>query len=244
MQRLDFGTEDQWSLSWLFGFEHPLFKINTEIVIHTWIILGLLALICIGARALLKKKESTGQFIVISLISFLVNLCNQALGTFSFLHFSFIATLFVFIFACNTISIIPWMGEPTRDLNTTLALGLISFVYTQCAAIKNQGLWNYCKTYFSPIFFMFPLNLIGKLSSIVSISFRLFGNIFGGSIISGIYFSAIKGSLLLETAGMVLGLNLLIVLFFSLFEGFLQAFVFSMLSLTYLSIAIHTEGDH
>ena len=91
---------------------------------------------------------------------------------------------------------------------------------------------------------MFPLHVIGKLATIVSISFRLFGNIFGGAIIAHIYLSSIEGSLLWELLGILTGTNLIITIFFGLFEGFLQAFVFSMLSLTYLSIAInHDEGD-
>jgi F-type H+-transporting ATPase subunit a len=91
---------------------------------------------------------------------------------------------------------------------------------------------------------MLPLNVIGKLATVVSISFRLFGNIFGGSIISSIYFNAIQGRFLLELIGLISGINLIMVLFFGIFEGFLQAFVFSMLSLTYLSIALQGEGGH
>ncbi len=136
------------------------------------------------------------------------------------------------------------MEEPTKDINTTLALGLISFFYIQTVAIYKQGILAYIKEYFSPFVFMFPLNIVGKLASIVSISFRLFGNIFGGSIIPKIYFGLIQGSLIGETIGLVLGLNFSLVLFFTLFEGSLQAFVFTMLTLTYLSIAIHGEGDN
>jgi F-type H+-transporting ATPase subunit a len=91
---------------------------------------------------------------------------------------------------------------------------------------------------------MFPLNVIGKLASIISISFRLFGNIFGGAIISRIYFGVIEGSLIGEMIGLFSGINFLIMLFFGLFEGALQAFVFSMLTLTYLSMSIQGEGGH
>ena len=91
---------------------------------------------------------------------------------------------------------------------------------------------------------MLPLNIIGKISSIISVSFRLFGNIFGGSIITKLYFTAIQGSVLFELLGIFSGLNLLIVCFFTLFEGLLQAFVFAMLTLTYLSIGCSEEGGH
>ena len=91
---------------------------------------------------------------------------------------------------------------------------------------------------------MLPLNIVGKIATVVSLSFRLFGNIFGGFIIATIYLKLIEGSILAETIGMFSGVALVITLFFGLFEGFLQAFVFSMLTLTYLSIALQGEGGH
>jgi len=85
---------------------------------------------------------------------------------------------------------------------------------------------------------MLPLNIVGKIASILSISFRLFGNIFGGVTIAALYYNTIEGSWLGESFGLLSGINFLITLFFGLFEGFLQAFVFTMLTVTYLSIAL------
>lgn len=244
MDGFDLAHSSQWSLAPLFGLEHPLLIFDKHILLHTWIALFILLLFLLVARWFLAQKKGIGHFVALSYVQFFVDLCNQSLGYFSFYHVAFITTLFTFIALCNIISIIPWLEEPTKDLNTTLALGLIAFVYTQATAIKKFGLWVYIQEYFAPFFIMFPLHVVGKLASIMSISFRLFGNIFGGYMISNIYFSTIQGSWLLETIGLVTGLNMLIILFFSLFEGLLQAFVFTMLSLTYLSIAIQGEGDH
>ncbi len=244
MDGFDLAENHQWSLGPLIGLEHPMLTFDKHIIMHTWIILFILLACLLGVRWLLAQKKGIGHFLALSYVQFFVDLCNQSIGYFSFSHFTFITTLFTFIALCNIISIIPWLEEPTKDLNTTLALGLIGFVYTQATAIKKFGLLIYIKEYFSPFFIMFPLHVVGKLASIMSISFRLFGNIFGGYMISNIYFSTIQGSWLFETIGLVTGLNMLIILFFSLFEGLLQAFVFTMLSLTYLSIAIQGEGDH
>src|SRR6185436_19701385 len=104
---------------------------------------------------------------------------------------------------CNTAPLIPWLEEPTRDLNTALALGIISFLYVQLVAVQTRGIFFYIKDFFQPFFIMLPLNVIGKLSSIVSISFRLFGNIFGGAIITKLYFTFISGSIILETMGLL-----------------------------------------
>lgn len=242
MSGFDLTESDQWRLGPLFGLDHWFFRVNKPTILYTWITLGIIALFLFLGRYFLHKKKGLGNYITLSFIQFFVGLINQALETFSLTHFVFITTTFCFVLACNTVSLIPWMEEPTTDINTTLALGIISFLYVQWAAIKKEGLGGYIKGFFSPFFLMMPLNVVGKLATIVSISFRLFGNIFGGSIVTSIYFNAIRGRFLLEVIGLATGLNLVFVVFFGLFEGFLQAFVFGMLSLTYLSLALQDEG--
>jgi len=241
------GTElldiKPWKLTWI-GLDHPFFNLNSTTIINTWIILGIILLIALPIRWLIRKKESVTRYVITEFSSSFLDMCEQTLGTyFSFGHFSFITSLFIFILLCNIIVIVPWMSEPTKDLNTTLALGIISFMYTQIYAIKEHGVGMYLKEYMQPIFLMFPLHVLGKLASVVSIAFRLFGNIFGGAIIGHIYFSMIEGSLIWELAGLLSGFNFVIILFFGIFEGFLQAFVFTMLSLTYLSIALQAEPE-
>lgn len=233
-----FGTE-QWLLP--VGIDHPFLYLNIHTIVYTWITLSIMTALLLCGRSLLNKKDSLGRFLTLSFVRFFIDLVSQSLP-FEFGHFVFITTTFCFVLACNVVSIIPGMEEPTTDLNTTLALGMVAFIYTQAAAIKATGFWHYIKGYFEPFFIMFPLHVVGKFASIISISFRLFGNIFGGSIISTIYFSAIKGNILLELLGLITGINLIITIFFGIFEGFLQAFVFSMLALTYLSIAL--QGEH
>lgn len=242
------GTElleaAQWKLSWL-GFEHQFFSISVSTVINTWVVIGIIILLCLITHHMLKHKFGVGRFMIIEFVGSFVELCEQAMGAyFSFNHFVFITTLFTFIFLCNIVIIFPWLEEPTKDLNTTLALGFIGFIYIQVYAIHEHGIKAYIKEYFSPFFLMFPLHLIGKLASVISVSFRLFGNIFGGAIISHIYLNAIEGSFLREFFGLLSGMNHFIILgFFGLFVGFLQAFVFMMLNLTYLSIALQGEGE-
>ncbi len=238
MKSIDLFETKQWLIP--VGIDHPFLYVNISTVVYTWITLSILAILLLWGRSLLYKKNSLGRFITISFVQFFIDLVKQASLT-SFGHIVFITTLFCFILACNIVSIIPGMEEPTTDLNTTLALGFAAFLYTQAASIRVKGLGGYLKDYISPFFLMLPLNVIGKVATIVSISFRLFGNIFGGSIISSIYFNAIRGNIFLELIGLATGLNIILTIFFVVFEGFLQAFVFAMLALTYLSIALQEE---
>jgi len=200
--------------------------------------------VLLGINLLMRKKSSIAYFLATSFVNYFNNLCGQALGDVSFKHLAFITTIFCFIFSANLFAVLPWIEEPTKDLNTTLALGITSFLYIQFYSIRTHGLWAYIKEYFSPFFLMLPLNIVGKVASVISLSFRLFGNIFGGYIITRIILGMIEGSLLSETIYAISGVNLIITGFFGLFEGGLQAFVFSMLTLTYLSIALQGEGGH
>src|SRR5204863_9804124 len=124
---------------------------------------------------------------------------RQSLGFFSFTHCAFMATLCLFIAMANILSIVPLLDEPTTNINTALALGCLAVGYVQYASLSKKGIWNF----FFPLSPMLPLDIIGKLSSIVSLSFRLFGNIVSGSIIMGMYLTQlIRSSLLSETTGM------------------------------------------
>jgi len=238
MEGLELLKEDTWQL---FGSKHWFFAINYTTIRNTWIALFILILILIPIHIILKKKPGVAHFMVTSFADYFATLIKQSLGFFVFKHFAFIASLFTFILLCNMTFIIPGLEEPTQDPNTTLALGIISFLYIQYYSIRTVGVWEYIKEYFEPFFPMLPLNIVGKLANILSISFRLFGNIFGGVIISKIYMAAIEGSWWKETVGIISGMNFLIKFYFGFFAGVLQAFVFTMLTITYLSIELQKK---
>ena len=139
-----------------------------------------------------------------------------------------IVSLFLFLLLSNWLGLIPHLQEPTKDLNTPLSLGLMGFAIAHYAGIKSKGFKAYVMEYFQPIFFMMPLNLIGELAKIISISFRLFGNIMGGSIII-LVVSYLTYNVVLPP---------LLNAFFGLFVGTIQAFVFTMLTVVYISVQV------
>ncbi len=139
-----------------------------------------------------------------------------------------VCALFMFLLLSNWLGIIPHLEEPTKDLNTSLSLGLMGFPIAHYAGIRSKGFKAYAKEYFQPMFFMMPLNLIGELSKIISISFRLFGNVMGGSIII-LVVSHLTYSVVIPPF-----LNA----FFGFFVGTIQAFVFTMLTLVYISVQV------
>lgn len=228
-----------------YGFTHPFWTLELDTLYATIVVTCIIIALSLYAKKAANQDGSIAQYIYLKYLQVFTDLLTQTLHHCPLNHLAFIGSLFTFIFLCNSICIIPFLEEPTKDLNTTLALGLISFFYVQTYAIKAHGMKAYIAELFEPFFLMFPLHVVGKLTSIISLSFRLFGNIFGGYIITSLYNKMMTRSLILQTFGLVTGLNLIMLIIFGIFEGLIQAFVFSMLTLTYLSIAVaaHEETE-
>lgn len=202
---------------------------NLEAIAMTWIVIGIL--LVFGYLAAGKKHIIPGPFQVMGelFVSQLYALSEDALDKeLGKKYAPMICALFMFLLLSNWIGIIPHLHEPTKDLNTPLSLGLMGFFISHYVGIKTKGIKDYAKTYFDPFFFMMPLNVIGELAKVVSISFRLFGNIMGGSIII-LVVSYLVYSVLIPPF-----LNA----FFGLFVGAIQAFVFTMLTLVYIAVQV------
>ncbi|SHF41183.1 ATP synthase F0 subcomplex A subunit [Desulfacinum infernum DSM 9756] len=214
-----------WSLD-VAGF-HLVFNATT--IVMTLTIMGLL--IAFGWFATRQTGLVPNPFQVVAelFVETFWNLTKDALDEdMAKTYFPLICSLFMFLLLCNWIGIFPYMEEPTKDLNTTLGLGLMGFFIAHYAGIKTKGFAAYAKEYFQPVFFMMPLNVIGELAKVISISFRLYGNIMGGSII------------ILVVSHLVYGLLIppFLYAFFGLFVGTVQAFVFTMLTLVYISVQV------
>ena len=202
---------------------------NVETIIMTWIVMA--ALIVFGFLATRKIGFLPNPFQVVGefLVKAFYDLTKDALDeNMAKTYFPLICSLFMFLLLSNWLGMFPKLGEPTKDLNTPLGLGIMGFVIAHYAGIKAKGFKGYIKEYFQPIFFMAPLNVIGELAKVVSISFRLYGNILGGAII------------ILVVSHLIYSLVLppLLLCFFSLFVGTIQAFVFTMLSVVYISVQV------
>lgn len=241
MQQLDLFEHHTWRPFEAMGFTHSFWSLNRDTIIYTWVVLGILIILAFAVRYFIRKPNTLPGAIAETYVRAFMQMITQTLEYFDYRYCAFIGSLFTFIFISNILILFPYMEEPTKDINTTLALALISFLYVQKEAIRAHGIGGYIKEFFKPFFIFFPLEVLGKLATIVSLSFRLFGNIFGGSIISTMWNYAISGSIIGQLAGTLLGINIIIMLFFGIFEGFIQAFVFSILSLTYLSMAVAQE---
>ena len=140
----------------------------------------------------------------------------------------FIGTLFGYLLISNLLGLlsplgIPWIVSPNIDLSVTLGAAITGILYVQWIAIYSKGVVGYIKHFFKPYPLMFPINLLEEIVKPFSLSVRLFGNIFGEHIVYEVTFTLIKFGV--PVVVMILGI----------FTGTIQAYVFSMLIMVYLS---------
>lgn len=202
---------------------------NLEVIAMTWIVIMVLIVFgffAVRNRGIIPQRvQIVGELFV----SQFYELTEDSLGEkLAKKYWPLICALFMFLLISNWLGIIPHLEEPTSDLNTPLSLGILGFFVAHYVGIKEKGFKGYISHYFEPFFFMLPLNIIDALSKVVSISFRLFGNIMGGAIII-LVVSHLTYSIVLPPF-----LNI----FFGLFVGTIQAFVFTMLTVTYISLQV------
>jgi F-type H+-transporting ATPase subunit a len=210
------------------GFEH--FAENYGHVIHSWLIMLFLLfcgfLIVRGLKLIPGKGQNILELVVNGLESLLVDITGEEGRIF----FPYIATIFLYILFCNLIGLIPGFVSPTANVNTTVSLALCTFIMTHAIGIKYHGV-KYIKHFLGPIWLMAPfmliIELIGHFARILSLSIRLFGNIFGKEKVLGILF-ALAGFALVPLPMLLLGVLV----------SLLQAFVFALLSIVYFAGAM------
>ena len=199
-------------------------------VIHSWFVMALLlavsGLLVRGLQLVPGKGQNLLEMIVGGLEDFMVDITGPEGRAF----FPFIATLFLYILVSNLLGLVPGFFSPTANLNTTLSLALCTFLLTHIIGIKFHGS-KYIKHFFGPVWalapLMFVIELIGHFARIMSLSIRLFGNIFGKEKVLGILFAL---------AGFALAP--LPILFLGILVSFIQATVFMLLSVVYFAGAM------
>jgi len=199
-------------------------------VIYSWvamvilIVLGFLA--AKGVSMIPTKGQNFFEIAVSGLEQFMVDITGEEGRQF----FPIIATIFLYILLCNLMGLIPGFFPPTADLNTTLSMAIPVFIFTHAIGIRYHGT-KYVKHFLGPVWWMAPLiciiELIGHFARILSLSFRLFGNMMGHELVVGILL-ALAGLFFAPLPIMVLGVLVALI----------QAFVFFMLSIMYFTGAM------
>lgn len=213
----------------------------SETVSVTWYLMGVIILLAwLGTRNM-KMIPGKKQLIVETLVKTINNLTKQTMGEQNIKFAPYIGTLLIFLAVANLSGLLG-LRPPTADINTTLALALMTFVMIHGFAIRSKGVVRYVKGYFEPFFLLFPLNLLGEMATPISLSFRLFGNIVGGMIIMTLLYgaltSATAGLLHIGAPILAVGIPAVFHIYFDVFSGLLQSFIFTMLTMVFISMAM------
>jgi F-type H+-transporting ATPase subunit a len=210
----------------------------------TWLVMAILVAIgALGTRAL-RPVPGPLQNLVEVMTDAFGGLLDQMIGRQGRQFLPFIGTAGLFILTSNLLGNIPGFQPPTANWNTTVALAVTVFIYYNYCGIRKHGVLNYLKHFCGPIWWlapiMFVIEFIGHLARPVSLSIRLFGNIFGEESVI---------TILLSLAWLVMPylIWLGVMLPLSLFTAIVQTFVFIMLSMVYIAGAVeegHGEEHH
>lgn len=222
----------------------------TNTLITAWIVIALLVIFSILMGSKIRLIPSRVQTLVETLFEFVYDYATETLGSKEMARrfFPLLMTIFIFVLFLNWFEFLPGVGSITydhaplfrganTDLTVPLVLALVSFFVIEITGIMTIGVWKYGSKFMqnplrSPVGFAIGLiELIGELVRVVSLSFRLFGNILAGAVIISVatYFAPYGGPGLL--------------MLFEVFIGFLQAAIFSLLTLFFIKLAIEEPHE-
>ncbi len=201
----------------------------TSTVVNTWIMMAILsvAVIVLGRR--LRVKPSRWQNALEWVVEAIDGLIRDMIPENSRLFLPIVGALVVLITAANLEGLIPGLKSPTADVNTPLALAIVVFFSVHYYGIHEKGLLGHLKHYVEPIFILLPIELASELARTLSLTFRLFGNILGEEIVIAVFFLILPYFVPVP------------MMLFSIFTGVIQAYVFGMLTVVYISGAVHAQ---
>lgn len=223
----------------------------SETMVVSWIVMLLITGLCIWLTHDLKvenisKRQALAEMLVEQANKFVVGNMGE-----KFRHMiPFVAALFVTSVVSNLISLIG-LRSPTADLSTEAAWAVVVFIMITAQKIKTGGFGGYLKGFTTPIAIMTPFNVLSELATPISMACRHFGNILSGVVINGLIYGALAvassallgllpgvlGNVLSQIPILDVGVPVILSVYFDWFSGFMQAFIFCMLTVMYIANA-------
>jgi len=228
LAEVEVGKHFYWNIS---GF-----LVHGQVLVVTWLVLLILIISSIIGTQKKDRIPQGFQNFIESAVEFIVEIPKNQIGESFYREWiPFVGTLFLFIFGCNWAgAIFPWklihlpegeLAAPTNDINTTVALALLtSFAYFY-AGLNKKG-FSYFRRYIEPIPLLLPINILEDFTKPLSLSFRLFGNVLADELTISVLTSLVP--LIIPLPIMLLGI----------FAGSVQALIFSTLAAAYIAEAL------
>lgn len=203
-------------------------------VINSWLVVIALSVFAIYINKKIKsakvdEKPKGILNIVEILVESIDGLVASTMGKDKMKFSPYILMLALYLGVANLLGLVG-LTPPTSDYNVTLALAIITFLMIQYYGMKSKGVGGYLKTLGEPFIFLLPINIISELANPISLSFRLFGNVLSGVIIMGLLYKALGFFAPVATFALH-G-------YFDVFAGLIQTFIFMMLTMVFVSMAM------
>lgn len=220
----------------------------TETVLSSFLVMLTLVIlsICLGRN--LKKRPGRRQVLVEKVVQMLYNMVRDTMGEHNLRFAPYIGALFCSSLLGTLISMLGFFRSATADISTTITWALMTSVLVWFYSIKNNGFFGWLKGFTEPIVVMTPMNIVSEIAQPVSMAFRHFGNVAGGSVLTMLIYNAlaaasalilgwIPNAFISSIPILQVGIPAILSLYFDLFSGFIQALVFSMLTMVYVGAA-------
>ena len=214
----------------IFGYN---FEITISLITQWVIVLGLSLLIAF-ININLKKIPDKKQGIVEIFVEFVEKTVDETMGKKFKKFVPFIGTLGIYLLSMNLVGLFG-IKPPTTDYSVTLGMGLITFIVIQGYTIKKAGVIHYFTGYAKPLPVLLPINILERIMLPVSLSLRLFGNMFAATIIMELVYTGLSKITWVAQLGIPIPLHM----YFDLFDGTIQMVIFVML--TMINIVIISE---
>ncbi len=221
----------------------------TGTLVVTWCVMAVLTGLCIWLTRDLRVKDiSRRQAVAEYLVNMADNFVRNNMGEQWMRYVPFVSTIFA-LSLCSSLTSLFGLVPPTADLATEFAWAIVVFVLITYYKLKASGLGGYLKSFTEPIFLMAPFNVLGELFKPVSMSFRHFGNIVSGLVISTLVYAGLTtvsralfgllpgvvGDWLQEIPFLTVGVPAVLSLYFDWFSSFMQAFIFCVLTMVFIA---------
>ena len=220
----------------------------TETVLSSFLVMLTLVIlsICLGRN--LKKRPGSRQVLVEKVVQMLYNMVRDTMGEHNLRFAPYIGALFCSSLLGTLISMLGFFRSATADISTTITWALVTSVLVWFYNIKNNGFFGWLKGFTEPIVVMTPMNIVSEIAQPVSMAFRHFGNVAGGSVLTMLIYNAlaaasalilgwIPNAFISSIPILQVGIPAVLSLYFDLCSGFIQALVFSMLTMVYVGAA-------
>ena len=200
-----------------------------EHVTYTWLVMAILIVVSFLATKSISMIPSGVQNFLEVVVTGIDGLIEETMGKEGKAYFPLIATIALFILICNLIGLVPGFYPPTANLNTNAAMALVVFAMTHIVGFRKHGI-GYLKHFMGPIIWLAPLmfviEIIGHLARPLSLTLRLFGNMYGHEIVLMIFLALVP--LFLPIPMMLMGVLIALI----------QSFVFTLLAMIYIAGAL------